>query len=122
MGFGPSAITLKNESEWDEVGDGLANAAVTITHVAEVDRQHYVVGFECSIRGADLGLDIILELREGATVRWRINLGSGSIRGERAGVVLPRPRQYAVNSPVTLNATAGGAGVISSLSMMGYTL
>lgn len=121
MGFGPSAVR-KESSEWDEVDDSLVNTAVTITHAAEAGRRHYVVGFEASTRGADLTADIQVELREGATVRWRINLGSGSIRGERGGVVLPRPREYAENAAVTLNAGGGGAGVIVTLNMLGYTI
>ncbi len=121
MGFGPTGIT-QDFSEWDEVDDSAANAAVTITHAAEAGRQHFVVGFEASVRGAILGNDVIVELREGATVRWRINMGSGSARGERSGVVFSRPRQYAIGGAPALNADAGGAGVVITLSMMGYTV
>ena len=121
MGFGPSAVK-KESSEWDEVDDSAVNTVVTITHAAEAGRRHYVEGFEASIRGADLTSDVIVELREGATVRWRINLGSGSIRGERGGVVFNHPREFAVNSPVTVNAGVGGAGVIITLNMLGYTI
>ncbi len=108
-------------SDWDEVDDSAANVAVTSTHAAVAGQRHFVTGFEAVSSGAALGNDVIVELREGATVRYRTQLGNAAVEGERAGVMFPRPRVFGLNTAVTLNAGAGGAGAIITLSMLGYT-
>ena len=121
MGF-EGTPRISEEIEWSEVDDSASNVAVTVTHVAEAGRRHYAVGFEAAVSGATLGNDVNIELREGATVRWRTKLGSGLARGERSGVVFPRPVKIGVGTDVSLFASAGGAAVIITVNRGGYTI
>lgn len=115
-GDAPSGTT-----EWTEVTDGTANAVATLTHAATVGQRHYVTGWEAVTKGAALGNDVVVELREGATVKWRSTLGNTAVQGERTGVMYPRALEFASGIAVTLTAEAGGALVIITLSMLGYT-
>ncbi len=121
MGFSATSRQAE-EIDWSEVEDSAVNTAVTATHAAEAGNRHYAVGFEAVVSGADLGNDVNIELLEGVTVRWRTKLGSGLPRGERSGVVFPRPIKMGVAQGAILTADAGGAGVIITLNLGGYTL
>lgn len=116
------AVPDPSDIEWTEVADGGDNAVVTVTHAAEADRQHYVIIFEVVVRGADLTVDVVIELRQGAVVKWRTVLGNGLTRGERSGVAFPRGLKLDNNTPAVLNATAGGAGTILTANLGGYTI
>ncbi len=108
-------------SDWDEVVDSGDNAAAALAHALEAGRRHFVTGFEVVSKGAALGNDVIVELKEGATIKWRTSLGNAALEGERTGVMFPRPMEFALATAVDLEAGAGGAGVILTLSMLGYT-
>lgn len=116
------AVPDPSNIDWTEVADSGVNAAVTVTHAAETDRQHYVIIFEVVVRGADLTADVVIELRQGATVIWRTVLGNGLTRGERSGVAFPRGLKLDSNTSAVLNATAGGAGTILTANLGGYTI
>ncbi len=110
-------------TEWTEVLDSAPDTAQTVTHAGEADRRHYVTCFEVVVSGADVGVaDITIELLEGATPRWRTKIGANSVRGERTGVVYQKvPIQIASGSAVSLTASAGGAGVVTTLNLGGQT-
>ncbi len=108
-------------SDWDEAADGGANAIATLTHALTAGQRHFVTGFEAVSKGAALAADVVVELREGANVKWRTTLGNTALQGERTGVMFPRPMEFALATAVTLEATAGGALVVITLSMLGYT-
>lgn len=117
------AIDFLAVTEWTEVDDSAVDTAQTVTHAAEADRRHYVTCFEVVVSGADVGAaDINIEILEGATVRWRTKIGANSVRGERSGVVFQKvPVQIAIGSAVSLTASAGGAGVVTTLNLGGQT-
>lgn len=121
MGF-EGTPRISEEIDWSEVADSAANAAVTVTHAAEAGNRHYIVSFEVVVSGATLGNDVNIELREGVIVRWRTKLGSGLARGERSGVTFPRPIKMGVATDVSLFASAGGAGVVLTSNLGGYTI
>ena len=121
MGF-EGTPRISEETDWSEVDDSGANAAVTITHAAEAGKRHYITGFEAVVSGAVLGNDVEVELLEGATVRWRTFLGSGLTQGERSGIMLQRPIRMGVNAAVALSAAAGGAAAVITVNLGGYTI
>lgn len=115
-GDAPSGTT-----EWTEVGDSVADTAITLSHALAAGQRHYVTGFEAVSKGAALAQDVVVELREGATVKWRTALGNAAVEGERTGVMFPRAMEFASGVAVDLVAEDGGPLVVITLSMLGYT-
>lgn len=110
-------------SDWSEVGDSAANGALTVTKAApgEAGESHCATAFEVVISGAAAAADITVELKSGATVKWRSVIGSGAARGARVSKSFPNPIACGIGEAVTLTATAGGIGVICSGSLAGFT-
>jgi len=108
-------------TEWTEVGDSVANTALTLSHALVVGQRHYVTGFEAVTKGATLAQDVVVELRDGVDVKWRTTLGNAAVEGERTGVMFPRAMEWTSGVAVDLNVEAGGALVVITLSMLGYT-
>lgn len=108
-------------TEWTEVGDSVVDTARTLSHALVAGQSHYVTGFEAVTRGAALAQDVVVELRDGANVKWRTGLGNAAVEGERTGVMFPRAMEWTQGAAVDFNVGAGGAGVIIALSMLGYT-
>jgi hypothetical protein len=106
---------------WTATGTSDANTAKTITKAAAAGYKHVVTSFEVVIRGAAAGADISVALKDGSTVKWQTYLGVGAVRGERTGMVFAHGIEMSTNSAVTLVVGAGGASVITELSMAGRT-
>ena len=121
MGYGDTA-RVAEEIDWNETNDRGANAPITETHAAEVGRRHSVVFIDVVVAGAALGNDVTIELLEGATVRWRTKLGQGLARGERGGIVFQRPVKMGVAQAAAVSVSAGGAGVVITVNIGGYTI
>lgn len=64
----------------------------------------------------------MIRLLEGATVRWKTVIGSGMARGERTGISFSNPIQFGVNTDVALDVSAGGASVVTTANIEGFTL
>ncbi len=122
MPVGPPPVQDQDRSEWDENGVSAPGGAITITHAAEAGKRHIVTGFEAVSLGAALGNDVTIDLLDAATPRWRTGLGNAAVEGERTGLMFSKPREFDLNTDVNLVAIAGGAGVILTLSMTGYTI
>ena len=108
-------------SEWTEVGDSAANAAQTLTRAAPNGRAHTVTAFQVTISGADAAADVTVELKTGTDTKWKTVIGSGSTRGETVGAVFSSPLVCGYEEAVTLEVSAGGADVVTSANLAGYT-
>jgi hypothetical protein len=107
---------------WSVNNTSAANAAVTTSKAAEPGKRHYVTGFSAVISGAAAANDISVELRDGATVKWREYIGSGAARGARVAVNLGTGGiEMSVNAAVNLVVSAGGAGVVTDANLVGFT-
>ena len=122
MPVGPPPVQEQDRSSWDENGVSAAGGAITITHAAEPGKRHIITGFEALALGAALGNDVTIELREDAAVRWRTGLGDAALVGERTGLMFSKPREFGLNAEASLVADAGGAGVLMTLTLTGYTI
>lgn len=109
-------------AQQNTTGTSAANTAQTLTKAAEANKTHYVTGFEVVIRGAAAANDIAVTLRNGTTIIYRTYIGNTKASGERVGVMLPLGGLQATpNTAVTLEVTAGGAGVITEANLITYT-
>lgn len=104
-----------------QVITGGANAVTTLTFGAVANKSNYITGFDLFTEGAVTSSPILIELKDGATVikSYKIPVGSA------IGTLISKEFTYAlkggVNSAITLNISAGGAGCIVSANMAGYT-
>ena len=125
LGAGTAAIgsvTIgANISEWSVTGNSATNTAKTITKAAEAGKKHVVTAFEVVISGAAAGADISIALKDDTTVKWQTYIGSGAVRGERVGIVFAHGIEITENKNANLVVGAGGASVVTSLNMAGYT-
>lgn len=112
---------LNSKSVWTIVNSGSAGSALTIYKAAESGKKHYILAFSAIISGADASSDILIELKSGTTVKWRERIGSGSERGEKAGMVFSKPIEIDTNTVVELSASTGGTGVVIDLNLEGET-
>lgn len=115
------SLFLKTVPGWTISQDSAANTLQTLTRAGEAGA-HYVSGFEVATQGAAIGADIVCTLSEGGTVRWRSVIGAGAARGERTGLSFTNPIRFAPGVNVVLTIAAGGAGVITSGNIEGFTL
>lgn len=116
-----SSLHLRTVPGWTVSQDSSANTAQTLTKAADASR-HFVSGFEVATQGASIAADIVCTLKEGSTVRWRSVIGAGAARGERTGLSFTNPFVFAANTAVTLEITAGGAGVVTTGNIEGFTI
>jgi len=109
-------------AKWTVTGVSSANTAKTITKAAVTDRRHYVEGYMVVIKGADAAADIDIELQDGTTVIWRDVIGLGNGRGSRVGTICENnPFSFTPGTAVNLVVDAGGANVVTVLSLKGHT-
>lgn len=108
-------------SDWTEVGTSAVNSALTLTHTGIVGKIHFVQGFEVVVTGSVTSGDTTIEVREGATVRWRTAIGDSSARGDRVGIMFPRPLQLFSGADAVLSIASGGVGVQMIGNLIGYT-
>lgn len=107
--------------QWAITQDSGNNAAQTLTKALSAGKAHYITGFEVSIAGAAAVNDITVSLKDGSTTIWKGNIGSGSPRGERTGVAFAFPVALTAGQAANLVVDAGGAGVITTANLVGYT-
>jgi len=109
-------ISDKSVSSWIEEDVSAANPDVTVTHAAEADKSHYIVGVIATYgEAAAAGL---LEVSEEATVKI-----SGYAKDTVPLVILlPKPYKAAVNTAVSASLAAGGAGAVGTVNLIGFTI
>lgn len=101
--------------------DSGANAAQTLTRTARAGMSHYITAIEVSISGSAAANDITIQLQDGSTTVWKEIIGSASTTGERAGIVFNQPVKLTTGNAANLVVSAGGAGVVTSANMAGFT-
>jgi hypothetical protein len=108
---------------WTVVQDSAANTAQTATKAAQAGARHYVTGVEVAVSGAAVGsADISITLKDGTTAKWKTFIGAAAARGTRIFVDFSRaPIEMSVNTAVNLAVDAGGASVITTANIVGYT-
>lgn len=107
---------------WATSQDSVANTALTVTRAAEASRAHYVTMLEVVVSGAAAANDITVLLKQGATVKWKEVIGSGAARGTAVGFTTSQGIEFAENTAVTVEVLAGGAGVVTTTNLAGYTV
>ena len=105
---------------WGITTDSAANAPVTLTRGAVAGMRHIITGFEAIITGASPTIDIPIILRLGGAIFWKSFIGSGSARGSRVGF-MDSKIATAINAGASIEAAAGGAGVVVTLNLSGYS-
>ena len=116
------SLHLRTVPGWTVSADSAANSSQTLTKSAGSNQHHYVNAFEVVISGAAAGGDITVVLKAGGTQKWKTVIGSGAARGERTGICFTNPIDMGLAADVTLEVSAGGAGVVTSANLEGFSL
>ena len=98
-----------------------ADTEQTLTVAAVTGQRHHIYGVDIYIRGASNSVGMTVELREGATVRWRGVIGEASPKGERIGFILPHGVEFDESAAIDLYVPAGGVGCISVANLLYHT-
>lgn len=99
---------------WIET-DNATNATATATRAATSGaRSHYVTSIAASFSGSVAGVQLVLN--EGATEigRWYVH--------DVFALVFPSPIKIDPGNATSLVLSAGGAGVVGSVTLNGYTV
>lgn len=106
--------------------DSEANTAKTITIAAAEGKSHYITAIEVAISGAEAASTITVELKEDAggtpVSKWKEIIGSSAAIGTRVGLALPFPIKLTAGKTADLVISAGGASVVTTGNIAGYTL
>jgi len=118
--------SLAAENSWSLSADSEADTAKTLTKTASAGVSHYITAFEVVISGAAAVATITVELKEDAAgdpvTKWKTVIGIASPIGTRVGITLPNPIKITTNKTADLVVTAGGANVVTSCNLAGFTL
>lgn len=106
---------------WTVSGDSVAATAQTITKAGATGRKHLITAIEIVVTGAAVANDMFIQLQDGSTTVWKSAIGSGSPRGQRVGAVFTHPIALTAGNAANLVVDAGGAGVVASINMAGFT-
>lgn len=107
--------------QWAVTLDSTSNNPLALSKPLVAGKAHYITAIEVSISGAAAANDITIQLKDGTTTIWKEIIGSGAARGERAGLVFAFPIGLTIGNAANLAVDAGGAGVITTANMAGYT-
>jgi hypothetical protein len=129
QGSGTGAATVSvgepipPEAGWSATQDSAAATSQTLTKAAEVGKRHYITGVSCAISGADNATnDLTVVLKDGATAIWKGVIGSAEKRGAITGQTFPVPIRCGDNTAVSVEVSAGAAGVVTTANLVGFTL
>lgn len=92
--------------------DSAANTALTQTVAAVAGKSHYLYAFGASVGAAALASTVTVTIKDGATAIYKVTLGVGSPIGEARYREFAKPIKITTAAALTLEATAGGAGVV----------
>lgn len=118
----PSSINTRLPAEWSVTQNSAANTAQTLTKAGEVGKKHRVTSVDVFISGAAAGSDITVTLQDGATAKWVGKIGNAAASGSRAGFSVPSGVEMTAGNAANLVVTAGGASVVTTANMTGYTV
>jgi hypothetical protein len=102
--------------------DSAANTAQTITVAAVAGKYHHASGLSVYVSAAAAVSDITVELKDGATVKWKGIIGAGAERGSSVERTFDPPIRGTTNTAMTLVVSAGGASVVTTANLQGYTI
>jgi len=119
--LGEVRITGTIDGVWSAIGTSDANTEQTVTVAAHATMKHYISTIDIFVYGGTTATDLIVELRDGATPKWKGVIGTAKSSGERLVFQLPEPIEFTVNTAANLVIPACGAGVISLASIIGWT-
>ena len=105
-------LASQNVATWVERAEATAGDA-TATHAGETGKSHYVVGVIAGYDAAQIGtVDII----DGGDVKISQPI-------HNAGVIpLPKPLKITAGSDAAAVLSAGGAGVVGKVNILGFTI
>ena len=99
---------------WSETAVSADNAEVTATHAAESNTGHFVTHLSASCNVT--AVNVVLELREGSTVRLRLRM-----MGEPLVMDFAHPIAIARGAAVNAVLAAAGVGVLGQVNVAGYS-
>ncbi len=108
-------------TQWTATQDSAANAAQTLTKAAVAGKKHCITALSVAVSGAAAAADITVTLKDGATVIWKGVVGTGA-RGMGLIKDFLFPLVLSENSAANLEVAAGGASVVTTANLTGYTL
>lgn len=108
-------------STWTVVGTSAVNTAQTPTRAAELRKRHVIDAIEVVLQTAAATPDILIELRDGATAKWRTYIGAAATRGTRVPMVFAHGIELSENTAANLYVGAPGAAAITEANMAGHT-
>lgn len=111
-----------SSAAWPLSAQSAPGAAATLTRAAEAAKRHYLQGYLVALGAADTTQAITVTLNFGSAVVWRDRFGAAAKRGERVGVMFPFPIPAAQGQAVSLEVSAGSAGVVLDVNLAGYTV
>lgn len=118
-----SPVSPVGVPSWAVTQDSAANTSQTLSKAAVAAKRHYLLACEVVISAAAVGTaDIVVTVQDGGTVLWKSIVGAGAPRGERVGVVFSQPLQCSVNTAAQVVVGAGGASVVTTANLCGYTV
>lgn len=106
-------------------GASVANTALTRTMAAVAARINYATGFDVTVGGATAGSLITVTVTglEVGTLSWILAVPTGATASTRLEVKFPTPLAGAVNTAVSLNVPAAGAGSTAAQAQLyGFVL
>jgi hypothetical protein len=96
-----------------------ANTAATVTLAASAGARYRIYGYNCLITGAAVVGAITLTLAVGGVTKWLDGVPVAVAIGDSVSNMFPCPIEAsAINTAVTFTATAGGASVVTNLSLL----
>lgn len=122
------AFPVRMVGEFDGGGNGesfiatetsAANTLATATKTA-ADKSLYITGYIVALRGAAAGNDVSVQVKDGSSILIQDYIGKDAPSGERIGAMLTHPIKCAGDA--VLEVGAAGAGAITELTLMGYSL
>lgn len=108
---------------WTVTQDSAANTLQTVTKAASgAGVKHYVTGFSAVVSAAAVGAaDAAIILKDGSTAKWKEFFGALAVRGARVSATFDPAIEITANAAVNLEIAAGGAAVVTTGNIIGYT-
>lgn len=108
---------------WALTQDSAPNTTQTITKPAEPAKAHYATAFEVTVHGpgAGSGLKIEVTLNDGDTPRWKRIIPNNSPAGTSVSGTFPHALRITENTDLRLHVQRGGANVLTTANLAGYT-
>jgi hypothetical protein len=116
-------VTAFAPSGWSITQDSTANTIQTLTKAAVTGKTHYIMGVFVFTGAATVGAaDVTALLKDGTTVVWKGIIGAGDAQGACIGFTVSVPIAMTAGNAVNLVVSAGGASVVTTANIIGYTI